>query len=204
MARPAHDLSGQRFGKLVVVERLFERKGYLSSVWVCTCDCGKEARVFMTNLKRGFTTSCGCAQKEAVTKHGLSSTPEHRVWRGIKERCYNPKNERYSDYGQRGITMSDEWRDNFEAFYRDMGPRPSPDHSIDRIENDKGYYKGNCRWATDEVQARNKRNNVLIEYNGTTKTLSEWCRELGLSRPAVNGRMLRGMTFEEAIRKLPI
>ena len=114
-------------------------------------------------------------------------------------RCYNEKNNSYLEYGGCGITVCDEWRESFEAFYQDMGPRPSQDHSIDRKENDKGYSKENCRWDTWEEQASNRRNNLFYDYNGVKRTLAAWCRELSLNYPTVYARLQSGMPFEKAV-----
>lgn len=193
------DLTGQRFGRLVVTKRHFERKGYLSSNWECVCDCGNIAVVHCSNLKYNRTKSCGCLHKEAVTKHGLRYAPEYQIWSAIKDRCYNEKRPEYCDYGGRNITMCDEWQDSFEAFYRDMGPRPSSKHSVERRDNDKGYCKENCYWASRIEQANNTRRNIFYEYNGISRTLAAWCHELGLNYATTYGRIHhRGWTAEEA------
>lgn len=204
MSRRPIDLAGQRFGRLVVIERLFERKGYLSNIWICKCDCGNEVRAAMGNLRNGNTKSCGCLRKDMLveksTTHGMRDLPEYGIWAGIKRRCYNTNEEAYNRYGGRGITMSDEWRESFEAFYRDMGPRPSDKHSIERSDNDNGYSKANCYWATDVEQANNRRSNVFYTYNGVTKTLADWCRELNLKYDTIGARLRKGMSFENAIK----
>jgi hypothetical protein len=195
------DLSGQKFGRLTVIERLFERRNhdYRSALWLCRCDCGNEVRTYAGYLKSGNTKSCGCLHKEAVTKHGFRHLPEYNIWRGMLDRCYNTETAAYPRYGGRGITMCDEWKESFEAFYRDMGTRPSEDYSIDRKDNDKGYSKENCRWATSEEQMRNRSNNVYYEKDGEKKLLKQWCNELGLNISTVYDRIRRGWTFEEAI-----
>jgi hypothetical protein len=115
-------------------------------------------------------------------------------------RCTNVNNEAYNDYGGRGITVCDRWLNSFEAFYEDMGPRPSPNHSIDREENDLGYYKDNCRWATRVEQNNNRRDNVYYEHNGITKTISEWASEYGIEYRKLYRRLIRDKwDFERAI-----
>lgn len=195
-------LIDQRFGRLLVLNRQ-PNKGN-STMWLCNCVCGKNVVVYGINLKRGLTKSCGCLHKEAIKEacgtHGMVDTPEYNSWTAIKSRCYNPKNPKYKNYGARGITMSDEWKNDFMAFYNDMGPRPSPEHSIDRKDNDKGYYKDNCRWATGREQNNNRRNNLLYEFDGAWKSLAEWCRVLEMNYHTVYQRIYRyGMSFEEAI-----
>ncbi|BAW18975.1 hypothetical protein [Ralstonia phage RP12] len=130
----------------------------------------------------------------------MAASTEYCIWSGIKKRCYNKNSRKYKDYGGRGITMCDEWRESFEAFYADMGPRPSLGHSIDRKNNDEGYSKENCRWATAEEQQNNKRSNLLHELDGILKTLTQWCRELEMNYHTIYQRIyVQGMSFEEAI-----
>ena len=118
----------------------------------------------------------------------------------MRQRCHNPKNKKYHLYGGRGITVCDEWKESFEAFYRDMGPRPSPEHSIDRRDNNKGYSKENCRWATLVEQANNRRDNLYFDFDGDRKTLTEWCREFGLNYNRIRYLILKkGISFEDAI-----
>ena len=111
-----------------------------------------------------------------TTKHGKSNTSEYDIWQGIKKRCHNQTHKLYPYYGGRGITMCEEWRNDFMSFYNDMGTRPTPKHSLDRIDNEKGYYKDNCRWVTKEVQANNTRTNVFIEYKGKRQTIAQWAK----------------------------
>ena len=196
----AIDLTGQKFSRLTVIRRATNNpRG--EARWECVCECGSGKTIIAIsgNLKNQHTRSCGCLTKEAKTTHGLRHTPEYRVWDNIKRRCYSEKHKSYSDYGARGITMCDEWKESFEAFYRDMGPRPTQQHTIDRRENDKGYSKENCRWTTWEEQANNRRNNIYYELDGKTKTLAEWCRDLSLPYSAIYTRMKRGANFEDAI-----
>lgn len=134
-----------------------------------------------------------------MLKHGMRNTPEYEAWRAIKKRCYNKDHEHYDSYGGRGILMCDEWKGSFEAFYRDMGQRPSPEHSLDREDNDKGYDKDNCRWATWEEQNNNRRNNTKYTHDGKTLTLPEWSRELGIELHTLKNRIWQGWSFEETI-----
>ncbi len=225
MPRPAVDLTGQRYGRLTVVERLFERKDYLSSIWVCRCDCGNEAHVFVGNLKNGTSKSCGCLRKEILSrsrqsddtepaeknklpsggqiKHGLSRSNEYHIWSVLKQRCLNPKDPKYHRYGGRGITVCKEWEESFETFYCDMGPRPSLNHSIERRDNDKGYEPGNCYWATRVEQDSNKSNSVLYALDGTYKTLPAWCRQFNINTSTVQYRLKRGIDLAEALILLP-
>lgn len=197
------DLTNKRVSRLLVIRRYPENNKFGQVQWECLCECGNITIVGTSQLRPNRTTSCGCFQKEAVRNasltHGMSSSAEYRTWNKIRERCYNERDKRYSDYGGRGITMCEEWRNSFEAFYRDMGKRPSSSHSIDRKDNNKGYDKENCRWATRIEQANNKRNNAIYELNGKVKTLAGWCRELHLNYDFVQQRLSRGWSFEKAI-----
>src|SRR5688500_16157023 len=115
-----------------------------------------------------------------TTKHGLRNCSEYRAWASMKQRCLNPKVVAYPQYGQRGIKVCDRWLTSFPNFYADMGPRPSPSHSLDRIDNDGDYTPDNCRWATRVEQGRNQRTNVLFTHNGKTQCLTAWSEEIGI------------------------
>ena len=206
MTSKARDLTGHRFEKLTV--KLRAANNGRRVMWECLCDpkyggCGNITYVEAGCLREGRTRSCGCLRTETNkdrATHGLSHLGEYRIWGNIKTRCYNKNDVGYSEYGGRGIDMCDEWRDDFAAFYRDMGPRPSLEHSIDRKDNEKGYSKDNCRWATKIEQQNNRRNNLLYELDGVTKTLAEWCRDLGLNYKVIHDRLQKqGQTFKEAI-----
>lgn len=164
----ALNLIGQRFGALMVVERYAENTRLGKSKWLCRCGCGTEIVAVSGNLTHGNTKSCGCMKAAwcggVKTSHGMSrhrggapSAPEYNSWCGMIARCENPNAPKYADYGGRGITVCDRRRDSFETFFEDMGPRPTPGHSIDRIDVDGNYEPGNCRWATAKVQANNQR-----------------------------------------------
>lgn len=138
---------------------------------LCRCACGAERAVAFHTLKQGQSRHCGCEVSAIVTAmkttHGMSDAPEHRSWAHMKERCYSPTCDDYPAYGGRGITVCDRWRDSFEAFYADMGPRPAGT-SIDRIDNDGNYEQGNCRWADKWTQAGNKRPRKGLPRNQTS------------------------------------
>lgn len=145
-------LIGERFGKLVVLEELSERKRGKDVQWLCRCDCGKLHNVTSSNLKQG-TKSCGCIVAEVCikthTKHAMSTTVEYKTWLGIIERCCNVKSAAYPSYGGRGIKVSPSWRDSFETFFTDMGPRPNGRVFCGRLDNNGDYCKENCFWSTD-------------------------------------------------------
>jgi hypothetical protein len=129
---------------------------------------------------------------------GISKTPEYRIWIGIRARCLNPNRNGYPDYGGRGITVCEEW-DDFAQFLADMGPRPSPRHSVDRIDNNGNYCPENCRWATQSEQLANQNRSTRIEYNGKVQTGTEWAREFGIKERTLFGRLQRGWDIHRAL-----
>lgn len=154
------DLTGKRFGRLVVVKRHgthITKSGSKSVTWECRCDCGGTTIVSGYNLKRGHTKSCGCIRKEMHTTHGQTDTRLFHIWQGIKTRCYTKTSVNYKKYGAKGITMCDEWKDDFRAFYRwSMANGYLDELSIDRIDGNKGYSPDNCRWADIYTQNQNR------------------------------------------------
>lgn len=174
MAKPS-DLSGLRYGRLLVTSLVYVRPRR----WSCVCDCGTVKIVQASALTSGNTKSCGCIHREQLSdrnrKHGMTDAPEYKIWQLMKARCRSNL-ERHKNYSGRGIKVCDRWN-SFEAFIADMGPRPSPRHSIDRRDNSGDYEPGNCRWATPEQQMRNTRRNRLMTIAGVTRPLIEWCQE---------------------------
>ena len=205
MSNRFQDLTGKRFQRLVVIARnipIIPRKNK-HTYWECLCDCGNPVVVKSTHLHSGNTKSCGCYArdniKERSTTHGLTDSPEYNSWKSMNKRCYSKSNQAYARYGGRGITVCDEWKNSFEAFYRDMGSRPSSEHTLDRKDNSKGYSKENCRWATKKEQANNRRNSIFCEHNGERRTIPEWCLVLGLNYHLIRRRIRAGWSFEKAI-----
>lgn len=185
------DLKDMRFGRLTVLNESKSINGNIR--WDCKCDCGNTTTIYSAHLNDNGTMSCGCINKEITSKrsktHGMSKSSEFSIWNNIIDRCTNPKAMRYKSYGGRGITISNEWRNSFAQFYKDMGDRPSKNHSIERNDNNKGYSKNNCRWATSKEQNNNKRNNRWIIYNGKRKTLAQWSDYTGITNHTILARM---------------
>jgi hypothetical protein len=182
------DLLNQRFGRLVVVgvgEAVAKGE---TRPWECRCDCGRTTYARTAILKNGHKQSCGClglerridASKKANRIHGGHLVPEYQSWNAMKNRCLNANREVFPLYGGRGITLCERWADSFEAFRQDMGPRPSPQHSIERKDGNLGYEPSNCLWATRAEQANNRSTSQRATFRGTTKTIAEWSKELGV------------------------
>jgi hypothetical protein len=153
------DLTGRKFGRLQVVQRLARTSSGIQ--WLCLCDCGAKTIVSRSNLAYGGSKSCGCLRKEIsfvnAFRHGHKGSSEYAIWVEMRHRCRNPAHKQYADYGGRGIDVCQRWDSDFLAFLNDMGPRPRG-RSIDRINNNGNYEPGNCRWATPLQQTHNRRN----------------------------------------------
>lgn len=200
--------AGMRFDRLLTLGAVREYDGtgspYLA--WHCRCDCGNEAIVRSDNLLRGATRSCGCYRLETVkrvsTKHGhardYTPTPEHRAWSSMISRCENPFHKSYPSYGGRGISVCERWK-RFENFIQDLGPRPSKDYSVERIDNNGNYEPSNVKWATRLEQMSNLRTNRWITAQGHTLHLQEWSRRTGIPKGTLWRRLHKGWSEERAI-----
>jgi hypothetical protein len=170
--------------------------------WLCRCDCGSEKLVLAQSLRfalrseTGGSRSCGCLATERSLRHGHNRccrpSAEYTAWLAAKKRCFNPRNSSYGHYGRRGISMCSRWARSFEAFLSDMGPKPDPSHSLDRIDPEGNYQPGNCRWASPSVQARNKRNVRWYDFCGEHLILAEVAARLGITRNAARALERRG------------
>ena len=190
------DLTGKRFGKLLV-ESSLRIEGKKGSYWICICDCGNKKICANGHLHSGQTKSCGCIMQ---TQKGLSNTPSYRSWRSMNQRCYDKTVPHYARYGARGINVCDRWRYSFLSFLDDMGDRPTG-KTLDRIDTGGSYCKENCRWATNNQQGNNRKNNHLITAFGKTQTLTEWGREKNLKWCTLLGRILLGWSIEDTLTK---
>jgi hypothetical protein len=197
-----NDLTGQRFGRLVATRLIREKKYGSSQIsYECICDCGNTHTVVARCLRDGRSTSCGCYHKEVVTqlkyKHGGKGTPEYMAWKNMKSRCLNPNNNRFKDWGGRGVTIHESWVNDFDAFLKDLGPKPVGS-SLDRINNNLGYQPGNCEWRTMAQQNNNRRNNISIEYNGEVKNVCAWAAHFGITNNTFHSwRVRKGWTMQE-------
>lgn len=202
-----YDLTGQRFGRLLVLERDGSDK-QKNATWKCLCDCGNQVVKTGIYLRNGDTRSCGCLQKETVSNlmstHKKSKTRLYRVWAGIKTRCCNSNSDNYKYYGGNGITICDEWKNSFEAFskwaikngYDENAP--AQECTIDRIDSSKGYSPENCRWANHKEQCNNQTSNKMLTYNGDVHTMSEWADILGIKYTTLRARIRREVSVENA------
>ena len=199
------DLTGQRFGRLVVVERV-ENSADGRARWLCRCDCGQSKTVLGEHLKKGRTKSCGCAKSESSSKrfkkHGGRNSKLYRIWSNMKDRCNNPDCKVYSDYGGRGIKVCEEWTDDFSAFQKwALANGYKEGLTIDRKDNNKGYSPDNCRWTDRKIQGNNKRNCRYITYKGQRKTVAEWSDITGIPHDTLLYRLNHGWETERILKK---
>lgn len=213
---------GKTFGRLYVVKKSGYKtypSGRKHSLYLCKCSCGNEKIVDYCNLYRGNTKSCGCYSMELRKsrsgvnannyKNGIYGKRLRAIYSSMKQRCFNPNNPTYKNYGERGITVCPEWlgEDGFSNFGKwayENGYNPKAKRgecTLDRIDNNENYCPENCRWADSKTQSRNKRDNVLIEYNGELKTIMQWCEELNIKHSTLRNRIKRGWTPEMAITR---
>ena len=195
--RRVNDLTGKRFGMLTVLG--IDDRGTRKTYWMCQCDCGNVKSVRSDSLQNGAIKSCGCLKKKQDAmnltsnhSHKMSGTRLFGEWQGMKGRCFNKNNARFARYGGRGITVCDEWRDDFSAFARWAVENGYDDKlTLDRIDNDKSYSPENCRWADARTQSRNRSTNVSVTIGNSTRTLTEWCEIFHLDPHTVFARYMR-------------
>ena len=200
-------MTGQRFGRLLVIGRA-ENEPDGQSRWICQCDCGVKKTIRGSHLRQGLVKSCGCLNKELLQSRniekgcdGRTHTRLYRIWINIKKRCNNNHCPAYLKYGGRGIDICGEW-ESFQAFKAwALSSGYTDSLTIDRIDNNKGYYPGNCRWVNATVQANNRRSNRMIFYNGEVRTLAEWCKLFHLPYGTVHARLKAGWDLSDAFHK---
>ena len=198
------DITGKTFSSLFVEEQLTERTKAGDIKYRCKCKCGNYATHTRYELVKGIVVSCGCHKTaifiERNTSHGLSGTPEYITLGSMKERCYNPNNSAYKNYGGRGIKICDRWlgKDGPTNFLSDMGKRPAK-MTIDRIDNNGDYEPNNCRWVTRKQQLINRRNNIYLTIYDEKRCVTEWCSIFGLNPSGIRCRFQNGWAPEVAI-----
>ena len=201
------NLDGRRFGLLVVVREEPKTPGQRRKVF-CRCDCGRTASIDPRRLRLGGTESCGCLQRERVAligatrraPHGMCGSAEYNAWVKMRGRCYNSADSKFSYYGGRGIRVCDRWLASFDNFLADMGRRPGPGWSVDRLDVNGDYDPKNCRWATRTQQARNKRRHRLVEMNGRQVPLSQACEAEGINYSSALYRLNTGRDWRLSAR----
>lgn len=191
------EIVGKKFNKLTVLE--FAENRHEAAHFLCLCECGKTKIIHGSQLKRGIVKSCGCLPKGNNRTHGDSKTKFYKVWIHMIQRCYHTNNPGYYNYGGRGIFVGEEWKSSYLAFKRDMFVGYAEGLQLDRINNNDGYYKENCRWVTPKQNNNNKRSNCYIECYGEIRTAIEWARIFHQNPSAVAGRYLSGLRGENAI-----
>lgn len=199
------DLTNLRFGILTVVR--FSKRIRSAYYWVCKCDCGTVKEINSAGFKYGGTVSCGCKRESSfglISKtHGMRKTPEYGAWRAMINRCADKSHKNWANYGGKGVYVCADWVSSFEAFYLHIGPRPTPSHSLDRIDNDGNYEPGNVRWATRKEQNNNKSTNRIIIFNGEHITVANFSELINLPYEVVYYRAKRGWSAEK-IASTPI
>lgn len=201
------DLTGRKFGRLTVVE-LDKARSKRKSYWICQCECGNRKTVRSDSLKNGAIRSCGCLRNEQAAinvsvnhSHKMSKTRLYHTWQGMKKRCNNPDNSSYPRYGGRGITVCKEWESKFESFMEWALNNGYADNlTIDRIDNNGNYEPSNCRWTEPKAQARNRRSNIKVRYNGKSITLMELSEITGLNYGLLRARYDRGDRGKRLLR----
>lgn len=194
------DLTGQRFGNLTAISPV---KTGSSAKWLCRCDCGNETTVWSYDLQSGHTVSCGCIKRKTPARYvNYESVKKenqrlYNIWSGMKQRCYNPKSKSYHNYGERGIAVSQEWKNSFSAFLSWANANGySETLTLDRIDPNGNYCPENCRWIPLKEQPKNTRftyNNRMLTINGTTKSIDEWAKEANIQPWLLGMRVNRGM-----------
>lgn len=203
---------GNRYGRLVAIKFVDYDAAYSRSRWLFRCDCGNEAVVFTTSVRRGLTQSCGCLHEEVLARargwnasHKMTGSAEYRCWNALLNRCRNKNNKDYARYGGRGIKVCARWL-KFENFYADMGPRPSPAHSIDRYPDKNGdYAPSNCRWATAKEQANNRRvprrgSTIFVTFKGKRTSLISACEQSGVKYVTAYWRLAHGWPLNRVFK----
>ena len=208
------NITGEKYGKLTAIERIGRHK-YGGALWLFKCDCGKDRIADSSSVRTGRILSCGCAAREASVKnwkifcdaansarltHGLSGKRVYDIWRSMVSRCHNPKNIGWKNYGSRGITVCDEWRNDPKVFAEwALSNGYHDDLSIDRISNNMGYSPNNCRWISSKEQCNNRRSNRLVTIGDETKTVQQWAEQFNIDKTTLRYRLNHGWDTTKAL-----
>lgn len=189
--------AGQKHGYLTAIEFVYRNRNY-KQIWKWLCDCGNIHEASASKVLSGTTVTCGCSRQNGNPTHGLRSSPEYIVWCGMIQRCTNPNYAKFQDYGGRGIKVCERWM-KFAEFYADMGPRPTPKHTIERMENNGNYCKQNCKWATSYEQRRNTRRNVYVWHEGKRFVMCDLAAAYGIPHETFRRRLMSGWDVPTAL-----
>lgn len=202
--RISKDISGEIFHRLTVIKENGRRNNSRKEIlWECKCSCGNITNTTKRNLIDGSTKSCGCyaleVRKNLHKTHGKSRSPLYKIWSGMKQRCLDKNCKAYVNYGGRGIKICENWIDSFSCFYNDMSESYKKGLEIDRIDNNGNYELSNCKWSNREEQSNNRRSNIILEFNGIKKNITQWAEFTKISRKIIFQRISRGWSIEKAL-----
>lgn len=198
---------GKKINRLQILDAVYDYSSK-RTYFLCKCDCGNSKKIESYSVKKGLSKSCGCLLKEIISQcnktHGLSKTSEYKIWKNMKNRCYRTSSKGYKHYGGRGITVCKRWLKSFQLFISDVGKRPSPKHSLGRLDNNKGYKPSNCEWQTDTEQANNKTTSHFITFEDKTLTVKQFSKEKGIAYQTLLQRLNRfHWPIEKALTQPP-
>lgn len=188
--------NGDKYGSLTILAEVNKQNNF--RMFECECDCGSRKTFRLNDLRNGHASSCGCLRVRSCSTHRMSKCYEYKVWQDIKTRCLNKRHKSFGYYGGRGIKVCDRWM-KFESFYEDMGPKPGPGYSIDRIDNDGDYCPENCRWATKKEQNSNTRRRRVLKIGGVSRSVAEWSLFTGTKYGTIGSRLARGWNEKDAV-----
>lgn len=204
LPRSVKDIRGQRFGRWTV-ESYAGSNDYRQSTWRCVCSCPEANRkvVSINQLQVGKSKSCGCLYREtrrsSAMTHGGCYDPEYGCFMAMMKRCYDPNHESYPEYGAKGVIVQPSWFNNYPQFKKDMPPRPSDIHTVDRIDGAGNYTSDNTKWSTPTEQARNRRTNIYFTHNGETLCQAAWSEKLGWHPSKIKNRRRAGWSIERTL-----
>jgi hypothetical protein len=200
MLRKVKLKKGEMYGELTIIKEVSPRKthnGKIKRMFLCKCSCGNYKEATFSDLRVGDTKSCGCLRNRDKVIHGKTDQPTYKTWGAMKARCLNKNRDNYKYYGGKGIKICKEWL-KFKNFYKDMGDRPKG-KTLDRIDNNKGYYKENCRWATRREQCNNRKTNHFLEMDSERLTIAQWSRKIDVKEGTLQSRVKKGWSVEKIL-----